>query len=274
MLFIKQITLLMRVHHGNVVSLVGYCSNPNNMALVYEYMPGGNLKRQLSGDSKGVVLSWNDRIEIAVHAAQGLYYLHNSCVPPIIHCDLKTSNILLDEKKLAKLADFGLSEAFKHEDATHVTATNGAGTPGYIDPVHEETPKFSRRSDMYSFGVVLLELITGKPALIGGFHGVSLLDWVLPQYNNGDIPSIVDERLHGNFSIDGSQNLLMIAISCLNSTSASERPGINEVLAELKQCLAKENNQRQTIPISKPKYNSVGSSLMSYEVEMSQPSAR
>ncbi|KAL9688214.1 hypothetical protein QQ045_032633 [Rhodiola kirilowii] len=270
--FSQEIKLLMRVHHGNVVSLVGYCSNPNNMALVYEYMPGGNLKRQLS-DSKGVVLSWNDRIEIAAHAAQGLYYLHNSCVPPIIHCDLKTSNILLDEKKLAKLADFGLSKAFKHEDATHVTATNGAGTPGYIDPVHEETPKFSRRSDMYSFGVVLLELITGKPALIGGFHGVSLLDWVLPQYNNGDIPSIVDERLHGNFSIDGSRNLLMIAISCLN-TSASERPGINEVLAELKQCLAKENNQRQTIPISKPKYNSVGSSLMSYEVEMSQPSAR
>uniref|UniRef100_A0A7N0TXB7 non-specific serine/threonine protein kinase n=1 Tax=Kalanchoe fedtschenkoi TaxID=63787 RepID=A0A7N0TXB7_KALFE len=271
--FSQEIKLLMRVHHGNVVSLVGYCSDPKSMALVYEYMPNGNLKDHLSGHYEGVVLSWQDRIQIAVHAAQGLDYLHNSCVPRIIHCDLKTSNILLDENKQAKLADFGLSKAFKLEDATHVTATTGAGTPGYIDPVCEESPKFSRRSDMYSFGVILLELVTGKPALIGGIHGISLLDWVLPQYNNGEIPSIVDERLHGNYSIDGAQNLLMIAISCLNS-NAYERPGINEVLAELKQCLGKENIQSGTSSCSKPKCNSAGSSHVSLEAEISQLSAR
>ncbi|KAL9679084.1 hypothetical protein QQ045_016938 [Rhodiola kirilowii] len=274
--FSQEIKLLMRVHHGNVVSLVGYCDNPKNMALIYEYMPNGNLKHLLSsGDNEGVYLSWRDRIQIAVHSAQGLDYLHNSCVPKIIHCDLKTSNILLDENKQAKLADFGLSRAFKHDDATHITVTYGAGTPGYIDPALncriEATPKFSRRSDMYSFGVILLELVTRKPALI---EDGSLLDWVLPRYNEGDIESIVDERLYENYSIDEARNLLILALSCLNK-QPNERPGINEVLTELKQCLAKENIRCGTTFTSKSNYKSAGSSsIASIEPDFSQLTAR
>lgn len=127
---------------------------------------------------------------------------------------------------------------------------------------------------MYSFGVILLELVTGKPALIGGLRGISLLDWVIERCNNGDIQIIVDERLQGNYSIDGAQNVLKIAISCLNS-QPNERPGISDVLAELKQCLAKEKNYSETTNASEPKYNSLGSSsLMSFDGETSQLSAR
>nr|QAS62467.1 LRR receptor-like serine/threonine-protein kinase [Sedum alfredii] len=265
--FAQEVKLLMRVHHGNVVSLVGYCSDPKSMALVYEYMPNGNLKHHLSGSLFITFFT-------AIANDAGLEYLHNNCVPQIVHRDLKTSNILLDENKHAKLADFGLSKALKYEDATHITVTNGAGTPGYIDPVGKEAPKFSKRNDMFSFGVILLELVSGKPALIGGLHGISLHEWVLERCNNGDIQNIVDERLHGNYSIDGAQNILKIAMLCLNS-QPNERPGISEVLAELKQCLMNNCTWSGTTNASDPKYNSLGSSLLkSFEGETSPLSAR
>ncbi|PKI42321.1 hypothetical protein CRG98_037292 [Punica granatum] len=123
----------MIVHHRNLVSLVGYCDDAENMALIYEFMENGDLRHHLSDQSSTYVLTWKDRLRIAVDAAQGLDYLHNGCKPPIIHRDLKTSNILLNESMQAKIADFGLSKAFAAENDSHIS-TRPAGTPGYLDP--------------------------------------------------------------------------------------------------------------------------------------------
>ncbi|GMY34438.1 putative leucine-rich repeat receptor-like serine/threonine-protein kinase At2g19230, partial [Fagus crenata] len=130
--FRAEAQLLMRVHHKNLVSLVGYCDEGENKALIYEYMANGDLKNHLSVNNTNV-LNWNERLQIAVDAAHGLEYLHNGCKPPIIHRDLKTSNILLNENMQAKIADFGLSRAFATEKDSHVS-TSLAGTPGYLDP--------------------------------------------------------------------------------------------------------------------------------------------
>ncbi|KAK9282510.1 hypothetical protein L1049_005430 [Liquidambar formosana] len=156
----------MRVHHINLVSLIGYCNEGTHMALVYEYMANGNLRQHLS-EIMGNVLNWQKRLQIAIDAAQGLEYLHNGCKPPIIHRDMKTANILLNERLQAKIADFGLSRDFKNEGDSHVY-TDAAGTPAYIDPEYQTTGKFHKKSDVYSFGVVLLELITGHQAIIRG----------------------------------------------------------------------------------------------------------
>ncbi|KAI6671838.1 hypothetical protein NL676_006723 [Syzygium grande] len=136
--FQAEAQLLMIVHHGNLVSLLGYCNDSKHMALIYEYMANGNLRQHLSvkmqpTEDHPEVLTWNKRLQIAVDAAQGLDYLHNGCKPPIIHRDLKTTNILLNEDFRAKIADFGLSRAFVTESDSYVS-TFPAGTPGYLDP--------------------------------------------------------------------------------------------------------------------------------------------
>ncbi|CAM8957333.1 unnamed protein product [Rhodiola kirilowii] len=231
--FLQEVKLLMRVHHGNIVSLVGYCKHPKHMALIYEYMPNGNVRQQLSDLSN--VFTWKNRVQIAVHAAQGLEYLHNGCKPPIIHRDLKTANILLDENMQAKIADFGLSRAFRSEDVTHISTTNAVGTPGYIDLACLDLAHFRKSSDVFSFGVILMELVTGKPAIARGTQNMHLLDWVVPQFERGDIRSIVDQRLRGNFSVDAAWKLVETAILCMHESPA-QRPEINDVLAELKQC--------------------------------------
>ncbi|CAM8948539.1 unnamed protein product [Rhodiola kirilowii] len=231
--FLQEVKLLMRVHHGNIVSLVGYCKHPKHMALIYEYMPNGNVRQQLSDLSN--VFTWKNRVQIAVHAAQGLEYLHNGCKPPIIHRDLKTANILLDENMQAKIADFGLSRAFRSEDVTHISTTNAVGTPGYIDLACLDLAHFRKSSDVFSFGVILMELVTGKPAIARGTQNMHLLDWVVPQFERGDIRSIVDRRLRGNFSVDAAWKLVETAILCMHESPA-QRPEINDVLAELKQC--------------------------------------
>ncbi|KAJ1420256.1 Serine-threonine/tyrosine-protein kinase, catalytic domain [Sesbania bispinosa] len=129
-----QVKLLMRVHHKNLTSLIGYCNEEANIGLIYEYMANGNLDGHLSGKNRRAkFFTWEDRLRIAVDAAQGVEYLHNGCKPPIIHRDVKTTNILLNENFQAKLADFGLSKTFPTDGGTHLSIVV-AGTPGYLDP--------------------------------------------------------------------------------------------------------------------------------------------
>ncbi|KAJ4717974.1 protein kinase family protein [Melia azedarach] len=161
--FQAEVELLMRVHHKNLTTLVGYCDEGTNMGLIYEFMAKGNLQEHLTGDEADI-LSWEGRLRIGTEAAQGLEYLHNGCKPPIVHRDVKSTNILLNEKFQAKLADFGLSRIFPVEGGTHVSTTI-VGTPGYLDPEYFISNRLTEKSDVYSFGVVLLEIITSKPVI-------------------------------------------------------------------------------------------------------------
>ncbi|KAH9313882.1 hypothetical protein KI387_022509, partial [Taxus chinensis] len=162
--FLNEIDLLSRIHHKNLVSLLGYCNESRDLMLVYEYMPGGSLKEHLYGtnEEKHPKLDWKSRLKIALHSAQGLEYLHVACTPRIIHRDIKTGKILLDVTNLnGKLADFGLSRITIEGEASHVTTTV-KGTAGYLDPEYFSTQMLTEKSDIYSFGVVLLELICGR----------------------------------------------------------------------------------------------------------------
>ncbi|XP_030949057.1 putative leucine-rich repeat receptor-like serine/threonine-protein kinase At2g19230 [Quercus lobata] len=236
--FQAEAQLLMIVHHRNLVSLVGYCDEDDQKALIYEYMENGNLHQHLSVKNT-YAMTWNERLNIAVDSANGLEYLHNGCKPPIIHRDLKTSNILLTGHMQAKIADFGLSRIFATESDSHVS-TCPAGTLGYLDPEYQASGNFRKKSDVYSFGIVLFELITGQPAIMRGLEkNTHILDWIYPIIESGDIQSVVDPRLQGKFHTNSAWKAVEIALSCIPPI-ASQRPDISQVLAELKECLALE----------------------------------
>ncbi|GMN37095.1 hypothetical protein TIFTF001_006535 [Ficus carica] len=238
------VKLLMKVYHRNLTSLVGYCNEGTNMAVIYEYMANGDLSSHLSGNNNKSVLSWEGRLHIAMDAAQGLEYLHSGCKPPIVHRDVKTANILLTDNFRAKLADFGLSRSFPTQEGTHVS-TVVAGTPGYLDPAYYVTNRLNEKSDVFSYGVVLLEIITNQPAIIrtstdGTEERTHISQWVSSRLANGDIRSIVDPRLlQGDFETNSVWKAVEIAMVCLSATTAN-RPNMSEVVSELKECLAAE----------------------------------
>ncbi|XP_056176393.1 putative leucine-rich repeat receptor-like serine/threonine-protein kinase At2g19230 isoform X2 [Syzygium oleosum] len=248
--FQAEAQLLMILHHRNLVSLLGYCNQSKHMALIYEYMANGNLWQHLSGKVKmhptgdhPKVLTWSNRLQIAVDAAQGLDYLHNGCKPSIIHRDMKTTNILLNEELQAKVADFGLSRAFATEKDSHVS-TFPAGTPGYVDPEIHSSGNFNKKSDVYSFGIVLSELITGRPAVMrsrDGSASMHILEWLIPIVESGDIQSIMDPRLQGEFDFNSAWKLVEIVMSCTQPT-AIQRPDIHQVLAELESLVSKKSS--------------------------------
>ncbi|PSS07381.1 Leucine-rich repeat receptor-like serine/threonine-protein kinase [Actinidia chinensis var. chinensis] len=241
--FQTEVQLLLRIHHKNLVSFLGYCNDGTNMALLYEYMANGSLKEHLS-EKNANVLTWKERLQIAVDTAQGLEYLHNGCKPSVVHRDLKPDNILLNENLRAKICDFGISAIFEAESRTHITADNVAGTFGYFDPEYFRTKKLSEKSDVYSFGVVLLELITGQPNQIkdtevtNEFTHISY--WVEPSFEKRDIQKIIDSRLQGNFGIDSATMAVELAMACVPEY-ARQRPDMAYVLAKLKECLALES---------------------------------
>lgn len=235
--FISEVNLLMPAHHRNVVSLVGYCADGGIRALIFEYLPGGNLQQRLS-DKNPDVLEWSERLQIAFDVANGLEYLHNGCKPAIIHRDLKPPNILLDENTRAKISDFGLSRAFANDSDTHILTNCFAGSHGYIDPEFQNTGILNKKSDVYSLGVVLLELVTGQPALIGTANNyIHILPWVNRKLEIGDVQGIVDPRLQGEYNRDSAWKLIETAMSCL-CQFATQRPDIKEIVSELKDCLS------------------------------------
>ncbi|KAL9680153.1 hypothetical protein QQ045_018031 [Rhodiola kirilowii] len=237
--FQAEAKLLLRVHHRNLTSLIGYCDEGDKMGLIYEYMSNGNLEMNILGKSREY-LTWEDRLYIAVDAAQGLEYLHNHCIPPIVHRDIKSTNILLNDQFQAKLADFGLSRIFP-TDESHV-ATKVVGTPGYLDPDYYNSQMLSERSDVFSFGVVLLEIITSEPVVAktpDKTHITKRVSHVLS--TTGDIKSIMDPRLQGQYAINSAWKAVEIAMACV-SPSSIKRPTMTEVVIELNQCLAMEKD--------------------------------
>ncbi|XP_044485430.1 putative leucine-rich repeat receptor-like protein kinase At2g19210 [Mangifera indica] len=236
--FKAEIELLMRVHHKNLTTLVGYCDEPTNMGLIYEFMANGNLQSHLL-ENDADTLSWEGRLRIATEAAQGLEYLHSGCKPPIVHRDVKTTNILLDKRFQAKLSDFGLSRIFSVESGTHVS-TVVAGTPGYLDPEYYISNRLTEKSDVYNFGVVLLEIITDKPVIDTlDPERTHVSQWVSFMLAKGDIANIVDPRLNGDFETNSVWKAVEIAMTCVSPTSA-KRPTMNRVVMELHEALEME----------------------------------
>ncbi|KAL3687896.1 hypothetical protein R1sor_014205 [Riccia sorocarpa] len=229
--FYNEIELLSRCHHMNLVSLIGYCNDEEEQMLVYEFMEGGTLHDNLS-PRNAQPLSFEKRLDLAIGAARGLVYLHTEANPPIIHRDIKTSNILLTDKKVAKVADFGLSRLAPVPDLegvmmTHVS-TAVKGTPGYLDPEYFLTHQLTDKSDVYSFGVVLVELLTGMPAISGGKN---MVREVMQASNKGQLQSLVDPRM-GPYSWEVVEQFGKLALSCVVS-EPELRPSMKQVCGEL-----------------------------------------
>ncbi|CAA7404342.1 unnamed protein product [Spirodela intermedia] len=233
--FEAEVLLLGRVHHKNLVCLLGYCADSRHLSLVYEYMDNKTLKDHLSGIHDASLLNWNQRVNIALQSAQGLDYLHNGCQPPIIHRDIKSSNILLNCELVAKLADFGLSRTFNTDSATHITTRFG-GTPGYLAPEYFQNDIINQKGDVYSFGIVLLEIITGQPLYQNSMEKTHIVKWIHSKVQNGDINNIIDPKLQGDFDINMAWKVVEIAMSC-TSTTLEERMTMTDVMVQLKECL-------------------------------------
>ncbi|KAF7063906.1 hypothetical protein CFC21_070370 [Triticum aestivum] len=239
--FLSEAQHLSRVHHRNLVSLIGYCKDKKQLALVYEYMHGGDLEDRLRGEvSVATPLSWHRRLKIALDSAHGLEYLHRSCQPPLIHRDVKTKNILLSADLDAKISDFGLTKVFADEFMTHIT-TQPAGTLGYLDPEYYNTSRLSEKSDVYSFGVVLLEVITGQsPAVaITDTESIHIAQWVRQKLSEGNIESIADSKMGRECDVNSVWKVTELALQCKEQPSR-ERPTMTDVVAELKECLELE----------------------------------
>ncbi|CAL9152926.1 unnamed protein product [Musa hybrid cultivar] len=231
--FLAEAQNLTKIYHRNLVSLVGYCIDKNCLALVYVYK---NLQDK-AGCAKA--LNWGQRLRIALDTAQGLEYMHKGFWPPIIHRDIKTSNILLSEELEARIADFGLSKSFHSDDQTHVSTKMVVGTPGYIDPEYHQTSQLTDKSDVYSFGIVLLELITGRPPIVPGLGNIHIMQWIAPSLSSGNIDEIVDENLQGKYDPTSAWKILELALTC-TADKGSQRPTMFEVVMQLKSCLEQE----------------------------------
>lgn len=234
--FRNEITLLSRLHHRHLVRLEGFCDEKNEQILVYEYMKNGNLHRHLF-DKNASTLNWYRRLEIAVSVAQGLDYLHAFANPSVIHRDVKPSNVLLDENMIAKVSDFGISKANPEMD-THVS-TRPAGTAGYLDPEYFLRRHLTTASDVYGYGVVLLELLTGQLAIDHKrLEDYNLVGWVKPKLQRKDIQGIIDPRIGPKYPVEAYRQVAELAVQC-TSFERADRPSMQTVASTLEGILSK-----------------------------------
>ncbi|XP_077219735.1 proline-rich receptor-like protein kinase PERK1 isoform X2 [Tasmannia lanceolata] len=230
--FQAEVEIISRVHHKHLVSLVGYCIAEEHRILVYEFVCNNTLKFHLHGSGRPT-MEWSTRVKVALGSAKGLAYLHEDCHPKIIHRDIKSDNILLDLYYEAKIADFGLAKIFP-DDNTYIEVTRVMGTFGYLDPECFLTRKFTERSDVFSFGVMILELITGRQAIIrtqsSGVY--SLVEWARPLMESHNYHLLVDPRLESNYNFNEMTRVVDCAAACLRPSSRS-RPKMSQIVRVL-----------------------------------------
>ncbi|KAL8140283.1 hypothetical protein V2J09_006304 [Rumex salicifolius] len=249
--FLTEIELLSRLHHRHLVSLIGYCDEEGEQMLVYEFMPNLTLRDHLSAKAKQP-LNFAARLSIALGSARGILYLHTEADPPIFHRDIKSTNILLDSKFSAKVADFGLSRLAPIADTYGVipnhVSTVVKGTPGYLDPEYFLTHKLTDKSDVYSLGVVLLELLTGMHPIS---HGKNIVREVNTAYRSGELFSVVDQRM-GAYQVECVEALASLALRCCQD-DPDRRPTVAEIVRTLEnivQMIPPESDTKSTTDTS------------------------
>lgn len=239
--FGREVNTLSRIHHKNLVSLVGYCIDGTHRMLVYDFVPNKTLDFHLHGNGE-LTMSWKNRMKIALGAAKGLAYLHDGCQPGIVHGDIKAANILIDHCFNAKVTDFGLAKFLPDDDASYSTTTTIRGTPGYMDPMYHSDGLVIDKSDVYSFGVVLLEMITGlkpirKNQPSSRKNTVELVKPLLSSALKKGTFDFVDKRLK---DVDAKEMARMVSCAdkCVN-LPREERPAMSQILQELEGSLTR-----------------------------------
>ncbi|KAK7387234.1 hypothetical protein VNO78_27866 [Psophocarpus tetragonolobus] len=244
--FDSELAMLSRLHHKHLVRLIGFCEENDERLLVYEYMNNGSLYDHLHhkynvDKSSSILNCWKMRIKIALDAARGIEYIHNYAVPPIIHRDIKSSNILLDSNWNARVSDFGLSLIWL-ETEPELMSTRAVGTVGYIDPEYYVLNVLTTKSDVYGLGVVMLELLTGKRAVFKSEDGsgpIGVVEYTGPKIASGELWSVLDYRV-GKPEVNEVESLEIMAYTAMHCVNleGKERPEMTEIVANLERALA------------------------------------
>ncbi|KAI5585578.1 hypothetical protein POPTR_006G179400v4 [Populus trichocarpa] len=254
--FRTELEMISLAVHRNLLRLIGYCATSNERLLVYPYMSNGSVASRLRGKP---ALDWNTRKRIAIGAARGLLYLHEQCDPKIIHRDVKAANVLLDEFCEAVVGDFGLAKLLDHADS-HVT-TAVRGTVGHIAPEYLSTGQSSEKTDVFGFGILLIELITGMRALEFGKtvnQKGAMLEWVKKIQQEKKVDELVDKELGSNYDWIEVEEMLQVALLCTQYLPA-HRPKMSEVVRMLEgdglaeKWAVSHNHSNPTMNLSHPK---------------------
>ncbi|KAK4428131.1 Receptor-like protein kinase FERONIA [Sesamum alatum] len=249
--FLTEIETLTELRHVNLVSLIGYCNEHGEMILVYEYMACGTLADHLHKLSRksnnGSSLTWKQRLNICIGAGRGLDYLHNGY--SLIHRDVKASNILLDKNFIAKVSDFGLAKHLSGSKLESHVSTKVKGTFGYLDPNYLTTGKLTRKSDTYAFGVVLLEVLSARPAvdLSLPVDEQILTKWARENICKGKVVQIVASNLRGEISEDSLKAFVGIVERCLHD-EPKKRPTMAQVVLQLELALEQQESSKSPLP--------------------------
>ncbi|XWS11363.1 hypothetical protein CRYUN_Cryun38cG0077600 [Craigia yunnanensis] len=245
--FLAELSIIACLRHKNLVQLQGWCAEKGELLLVYDFMPNGSLDKVLHPEPEsGVLLTWYHRQNIAIGLASVLAYLHQECEQQVIHRDIKTSNIMLDGNFNPRLGDFGLARLMDHDKSPVSTLT--AGTMGYLAPEYLQYGKATEKTDVFSYGVVILEVACGRRPIereLNRQKMVNLVDWVWGLHGEGRITEAADKRLNGDFKEEEMRKLLLVGLSCAHPNSA-ERPSIRRVLQIL-------NNEVEPMAVPKMK---------------------
>ncbi|KAK3151271.1 hypothetical protein QOZ80_3AG0243820 [Eleusine coracana subsp. coracana] len=246
--FLTEVMILGKLHHPNLVKLLGCCADRGQRLLVYEYMPLGSLFNHIHDLAPGKQpLDWGTRINILLGTAKGLEYLHDKANPPVINRDVKCGNILLGERYHPKLADFGLAKLGPTGDDTHVS-TRVMGTAGYCAPEYLMSGKLTVKSDIYSFGVVMLEVLTGRKAKDESLPTPeqNLAVWAVNLVKAGDFAKLADPALQNKYQKLSLTQTLLVAALCVSETP-SKRPAMADVVVALTQLSKREARQKRRL---------------------------